>query len=367
MIQCIKLKIENRATKSTLPDIDVVDMREELKSNNFSMFSKLMKDKIDTALANNEQVILFLNKRGHTSYVFCRSCGYVHRCEACDVAMTYHKYNDRLVCHFCGRTSLRKSTCEACGSTFIKEFGAGTEKLEEEARALYPNKNIFRMDADTVSNKNDYNKVYDLMINKKIDILIGTQMLAKGLDFPNVTLVGVIAADISLNLPDFKASEKTYQLLTQVAGRAGRGQKKGSVVIQTYKPEHFAIESCKNNDYYGYYNKEINNRKKFSYPPFINILTINFSSKIRGLAIKKAQEIIRAVSKFNRENSIKITELSGPTPNVIERVNNYYRFNVIVKAVKKEEILQIANYIKENIYKENGIYINYTINPDSVY
>lgn len=361
------LRLTHRATDAKLPQIDIVDMREELKANNFTMFSRKLKEKMDEALLKKHQVILFLNKRGHTSYVFCRSCGYVHRCEACDVAMTYHKHNDRLVCHFCGRTNQRKNTCESCGSTYIKEFGAGTEKLEEETKALFPNKRIFRMDADTVSNKHDYDRVYNLMVNNEIDILIGTQMLAKGLDFPNVTVVGAIAADISLNLPDFRSSEKTYQLLTQVAGRAGRGDYEGSVVIQTYKPEHFSIQATQNNDYYGFFKEEIVNRKKFLYPPFLNILIINFSSKSRDLAVGYAQKCIARIRQFIREEDIGLRELSAPTPSVIERINNRYRFNVIIKSEHKDYILRVARHIKDGMEKDNRVYVNFSINPDSVY
>ena len=361
------LRLTERATNSNLPQVQIVDMTEELKMENFSMFSRLLKSQVETALENKHQVILFLNKRGHTSYVFCRSCGYVHMCEACDVAMTYHKYNDRLVCHFCGRTSIKRKTCEACGSTYIKEFGAGTEKLEEETKMLFPNARVYRMDADTVSNRADYEKVYAMMLNEDIDILIGTQMLAKGLDFPNVTVVGVMAADLSLNLPDFKSAEKTYQLITQVSGRAGRGEYEGHVVIQTYKPNHYAIQTSSLNQYYNFFKMEIQKRKKFAYPPFQNILIINLSSRKRNLIIDYANKAIKAIMRYVREKDIKLSELAGPTPSVIERINNYYRYNIIIKADKLEKILELGKFFNEKIVKDKEIYINYSINPDSVY
>lgn len=372
MYQVYKKKIElirltKRATDASLPQVDIVDMTEELKKENFSMFSNLLKEKIDHALEKKHQTILFLNKRGHTSFVFCRSCGYVYRCEACDVAMTYHKYNDRLVCHFCGRTARKKRTCENCGSTYIKEFGAGTEKLEEETKALFPKARIFRMDADTITNKKDYEKVYSMMINKEIDILIGTQMLAKGLDFPNVTVVGVMAADISLNLPDYKAAEKTYQLITQVSGRAGRGRHQGHVIVQTYKPDHYAIQTSCKNEYYNFFKIEINNRKRFSYPPYLNILIINMSSKKRNLVIQYGSKLIHKIMIFVREQNIKLKELTGPTPSIVERVNNYYRFNIIIKALNLEDLLIIGRYVNDEIEKNREIFMNYSINPDSVY
>lgn len=192
-------------------------------------------------------------------------------------------------------------------------------------------------------------------------------MLAKGLDFPNVTVVGAIAADISLNLPDFRSSEKTYQLLTQVAGRAGRGDYEGSVVIQTYKPEHFSIQATQNNDYYGFFKEEIVNRKKFLYPPFLNILIINFSSKSRDLAVGYAQKCIARIRQFIREEDIGLRELSAPTPSVIERINNRYRFNVIIKSEHKDYILRVARHIKDGMEKDNRVYVNFSINPDSVY
>lgn len=361
------IRLNNRATNSKLPAVDIVDMTEELKMQNFSMFSNLLKENIENSLKNKHQVILFLNKRGHTSFVFCRSCGYVYKCEACDVAMTYHKYNDRLVCHFCGRTTKKKKTCVNCGSTYIKEFGAGTEKLEEETKLLFPEARVFRMDADTISNKRDYEKVYNKMLNNEIDILIGTQMLAKGLDFPNVTVVGVMAADISLNLPDYKASEKTYQLITQVSGRAGRGDYDGHVVVQTYKPNHYAIQTSCNNQYYNFFKLEIQNRKKFNYPPFQNILIVNMSSKDKNIVISHANMTIQKIMRYVRENSIRLSELTGPTPSIIERINNYYRYNVIIKAQDKNDLLKIGRFVNTDIEKNNKIYINYSINPDSVY
>lgn len=365
--ECELIRLDKRATKGKLPEVQMVDMRQELKNNNFSMFSASLKSSIDDALSSKEQIILFLNKRGHTSYVFCRSCGYVHRCEACDVSMTYHKYKDLLICHYCGRTHIRKKTCENCGSTFIKEFGAGTEKLEEEAKKLFPHANIFRMDADTISNKKDYENVHKMMNDKEIDILIGTQMLAKGLDFPGVTVVGVIAADLSLNLPDYRASERTFQLLTQVSGRAGRGDKEGKVFFQTYKPENFAIKTSSNHDYYSFFKEEIKNRSKHFYPPFLNILTINIASKDRNKAIKKAHDINKQIMMSSRKLSIKLEELSGPTASVIERINNYYRFNIFIKIKDKDKLLEFARDVKDKVENDRGVYIQYNINPDSIY
>ncbi len=361
------LQLKKRANGTSLPKSYIVDMRDELKKKNYSMFSQILEEKIEDALAKKETVILFLNKRGHTSFVFCRSCGYIYRCEACDVSMTYHKTNNRLVCHYCGRTAVKTRTCSNCGSPYIKEFGAGTQMLEEETKKMFPQARVLRMDADTTSSKKAYDAIYNKMKNQEVDILIGTQMLAKGFDFPNVTLVGIMAADISLNLPDFRASEKTYQLISQVSGRAGRGNKEGSVVIQTYKPENFAIARASENDYYGFFQEEILNRRKFSYPPFNNILLINTSHKDRRKAINESRQMMILINRYIKYRNYKIEEITGPTPSVIERINNYYRFNIIIKSKDKKDLLDLANFVKQEYRRGSDLYINYTINPESIY
>lgn len=353
------LKLEKRVNNLLLPKIEVVDMREELKKNNLTMFSNSLQDKIKEALNNKEQIILFLNKRGHTSFVFCRSCGYVHKCDACDVAMTYHKNKDRLICHYCGRTALKLRRCPRCGSKWIKEYGAGTEMLEEQTLELFPNARVFRMDADTTTTRKDYYEVYNKMNNNEIDILIGTQMLAKGLDFSNVSLVGIISADVGLNIPDYRASEKTFSLLTQVSGRSGRSKKQGNVVIQTYNPSHYAIKNVSNNNYYEFYSKELLERKKFNYPPIVKILNINISSKDRNYAINFSKNIMLNINNFLRENSTKLIELTGPTPSIIEKINNYYKFDIILKSNNRKDLINIANYIRNN--KDNKVYINYKL------
>lgn len=357
------LKLNQRVNTSKLPDISVVDMREELKLSNLSMFSNLLKENIDKALSNDEQIILFLNKRGHTSFVFCRICGYVYKCEACDVAMTYHKSKGRLICHYCGRTGAKTKTCINCGSKWIKEYGAGTEMLEEAAKYEFPNAKIYRMDADTIKSKYDYEKIYRMMQNKEIDILIGTQMLAKGLDFPNVSVVGIVSADISLNIPDFRSSEKTYGLITQVSGRAGRGNTDGNVIIQTYNPDHYAIKTAAENNYLEFFNKEMDERNKFNYPPFVVILKINIASKDRRYGISKGQEIMIKINSILREYKYELIEMTGPTPSIIERINNWYRFDIILKHKDKNVLINIANKLRE-LKKDNNIHINYKLEEE---
>lgn len=321
------IKLNNRVNNH-MPSIDIVDMREELKESNFSMISKKLYREIENNLKNSEQTILFLNKVGHDSFTFCRSCGHVIKCEACDVAMTYHKNVDKLVCHYCGRTKNQVRICPVCHSKKIKEFGAGTEKLEEEVRNFFPNANILRMDSMTATNKNLYEIMYRDMKNNKIDILLGTQMIAKGLDFKNVSLVGIISADLSLNVGDFKANETTFQLLTQVSGRAGRDKIKGRVVIQTYRPDNFVIQAAKNNDYEAFYENELKLRRAFNYPPYKNILTIRVVNESRLRTVDISKKLYKDISKLLNNTSI---ELIGPNPCKIARINNKFRYNILIK------------------------------------
>ena len=319
---------------NTMPDINLVDMREELKNSNYSMLSYKLQEEIRKNLSNKEQTILFLNKIGHDSFTFCRACGYVVKCEACDVAMTYHKNVDKLVCHYCGRTKNQVRVCPNCHSKKIKEFGAGTEKLEEEARQFFPDANIFRMDSMVATNKAKYDHMYRSMKEGKIDILLGTQMIAKGLDFENVTLVGIISADLSLNVGDFSAQETSFQLLTQVAGRAGRANKPGRAIIQTYKPENFVIQAVKENDYESFFANELKIREAFSYPPFKNIITIKIINENRVKTIDISREFTTELKNLMKSNLN--VEIIGPNPCKISRINNKYRYNILVKVSDKD-------------------------------
>ncbi|MSS76932.1 primosomal protein N' [Anaerococcus sp. AGMB00486] len=344
------LELKERINK-TFPKIEIVDMRKELKNSNYSMISANLYGKIIDRLKKKEQIILFLNKVGHNSFTFCRSCGHVIKCEACDVAMTYHKHVSKLVCHYCGRTKNQPKICPSCGSKKIKEYGAGTEKLEEEVRDMFKGAKILRMDSITVKNRDSYLKMYKLMKENKVDILIGTQMIAKGLDFDNVTLVGVINADINLNVDDYTAFESSFQILTQVSGRAGRSNKNGEVVIQTYKPDNFVINTVSNNDYKTFYENEIAIRKAFSYPPFINLLTI----KILNASRLKCIDISNRIKKYlDLEFSQNIyVEIIGPNPCKISRINNKYRYNIIIKCNDNN-----LNYLFDFLVRLRNHFIN---------
>ncbi|MDY5841686.1 MAG: primosomal protein N' [Peptoniphilaceae bacterium] len=359
-----RLDLPERVGNKAMPQIQVVDMREELKKNNRSMFSLPLQEAISDALRKKQQVILLLNKRGHTSFVFCRRCGYVYRCDACDVAMTYHKGKDRLVCHYCGREKARRKTCPQCGSNAILEFGAGTEMLEEETRKLFPKARIVRADADTMRTKGSYQKVYQRMLDGSIDILLGTQMIAKGFDFPNVTVVGIVSADITLNLPDFRAQEKAFQLVTQTAGRAGRGDVPGKVFVQTYKPEVSAIVEAAHQDVDGFYRKEIRFREENGYPPFVSELIIRITSRIRKNALEKGQQIRKAL---DGEQRYRLMRIDGPSPCVMERIDGRYRFAILVRSKSRQELESLGRYVIRNFPGNEKIHVVVTIDPVSIF
>jgi len=257
-----------------------VDMRAEFERGNHSVFSAQLTRALEECLSRGEQAMLFINRRGHSTFVSCRKCGYVVKCDQCDVSMTYHQSENLLKCHYCGNTLPPPKSCPQCGSSYIKYFGAGTQKVAEEARRLFPEARIVRMDIDTTREKNAHEKILNRFRSGEANVLIGTQMIAKGLDFPNVTLVGVIAADMTLNLPDYRSTERTFQLITQVAGRAGRAEKEGRVIVQTYDPDHYGIQLAAAQDYRAFYHRESAFRRSALYPPFTEIVRIVYSGKL---------------------------------------------------------------------------------------
>ncbi len=360
------ITINERADGAAMPKVEIVDMREELMNNNRSIFSKSLYDGITESLRKNEQVILFLNRRGFSTFVSCRKCGYVFKCKKCDISLTYHNTSEYLTCHYCGEKERISKVCPSCGSSYVKYFGVGTEKIEQEINKIFPSAKTLRMDFDTTRKKNSYEYIYNTFKNKQADILIGTQMVAKGLDFKNVTLVGVIAADLSLNLPDFRAFERTFQLLTQVSGRAGRGTKEGNVVIQTYSADNLTIQYAANNDYDSFYKNEIMMREAMDYPPFTSILVITMSSEDENLLIKSIQSIGENL-KYKIKNNDKIT-LLGPCPCGISKIKNFYRWQIIIKGNIEEIIAgEIKNFVYEsvkNVY--NSIRVSIDINPSSM-
>lgn len=356
------INMDNRAYGKSLPKVSIVDMREELRSGSRSIFSRKLKEEIEYNLKNKEQIILFINRRGFSSFVSCRSCGYVFKCDKCDVSMTYHISDNSMTCHYCGKKQMVPKVCPKCGSKYVKYFGLGTEKVEEEIKKLYNNVKTIRMDYDTTREKNSYENIYNSFKAGKADVLIGTQMIAKGFDFRNVTLVGIIAADLSLNLPDYRSSERTYQLITQVSGRSGRGDKEGRVIVQTYTPEHYSIETAASEDYDKFYQEEIKLRSSMNYPPFSDILLINFSSK-------DEKEVIDNINKlYQLLNSKKYDlEILGPSPSGISKIKDNYRWRIILKGqIHNETAQEIKNLIYDNFKQlSKSFKISLDINPNS--
>lgn len=335
------LTLPARIDNVPLPPVEVVDMRDEFsQKRNRSIFSQSLHEAIEDRLARGEQTILFLNRRGFATFVLCRECGYVARCKNCDVSMTYHSNARALVCHHCNYRQPAPSLCPICNSIYIRHFGTGTQRIEEEARKAFPEATIDRMDADTTSRKGAHKRILDAFKNGEIDILIGTQMIAKGLDFPNVTLVGVISADIALNLPDFRAGERTFNLLTQVAGRAGRGEAEGEVVIQTYNPEHYSVLAAQDHDYRSFYREEIVKREEYSYPPFTHAATILLRGKSES-ATRQAAETLGSILYSYKEAGFPDVTIMGPVPAPLARLKQYYRWHILLKAVDPAHIREV--------------------------
>ena len=367
------LTLDKRINNKRLPLVKIVDMREELNSGNKSIFSRQMYDSIEENLKKGKQTILFLNRRGYSSFVSCRQCGYVVKCSECSISMTYHRKDNKLKCHYCGLAINPPNVCPVCRSKYIKYFGIGTEKVEEFTRKIFPQAIVRRMDLDTTSRKGSYESILTNMRDEKIDILIGTQMVAKGLDFKNVTLVGIIAADISLNLPDFRASERTFQLITQVAGRAGRGDFEGKVIVQTYNPEHFSISCAEKHDYIAFYNKEIAIRREFHYPPFTNIISIVMYGENNNYVNKKIKEIYNILVESMRDKGLEdlIKDIIGPFPAPLEKIKNNYRYQLLIKCPDEfiEEIKSIIEWVcilNRNNLDLKGVKFNIDVNPSSI-
>ncbi|WP_085875943.1 primosomal protein N' [Peptoniphilus vaginalis] len=302
-------QLKNRAKKGAfLPDTEIVDMRDELIMGNVSIFSRDLKKAIEEKLKNKEQVILFLNRRGFSNFISCRSCGEVIKCDDCDISMTYHKSKNRLICHYCGKTKPLPKLCPSCGSKFIKQFGVGTQRVEEEVKKYFPEARVLRMDRDTTGKKDSFNEFYEKIKNKEADVIIGTQMVSKGFDFEDVTLVGIVAADLSLYISDYKARERTFQLITQVSGRAGRASKKGQVIIQTYSPDSEIINYSAKGDYEDFYEYEIEERKTFLYPPYTKLIELEFSSYDENLTQVWAEKFLQQMSIDLKGMSIMVTK-----------------------------------------------------------
>ena len=366
------IEIKQRANKNPLPKIEVVDMKEELNKGNKSIFSFKLQDEIKQAIKNNNQVILFLNRRGYASFVSCRSCGYVFQCENCDISLTYHKGKNIGRCHYCGYEREIPKECPECSSIYVKPFGVGTQKIEEELKVIFPELKVLRMDKDTTSKKGSLEEILNKFKNKEADILIGTQMLSKGLDFDNVTLVGILSADMILNFPDFKSFETTFQLITQVSGRAGRSDKEGKVVLQTYDTDHYSIRRAINYDFEGFYEDEIKIRKAFGYAPFNNMISVVVSGENENLVKKNIQNMYDSIIYLLKGRGITDFEfILGPNPCSISKINQNYRWQILFKDdnIEINLLKGIIKYIcitKRDVVFSKEINISIDINPNSV-
>lgn len=357
------LEMNNRVNGKSMPKMEIVDMRQELKSGNMSLFSRKLSSAIEETLNEKKQIILFLNRRGFSTFISCRSCGYVFKCPECDVSMTYHK-NGYLVCHYCGRAQKAEKVCPECGSKYVKFFGAGTERVEQEVKKYFPKAKVLRMDVDTTRYKNSHESIYNSFKNHEADILIGTQMVSKGLDFKDVTLVGILAADMSLNIPDYRAAERTYQIITQVAGRAGRGEDDGKVIVQSYTPNHYSLNYAKDENYEGLFKEEINLRRLMGNPPFGKILLIGGSSKNE----EKLKKFMNNLQVNLKKLIVGDLKMLGPVPCIISKLKDNYRWQIIIKGEFddkfSENIKDILYQLNKSVYNEVRVSID--INPNNM-
>jgi primosomal protein N' (replication factor Y) len=336
------LQLPERVTPydgSALPQVEVVDLREELKAGNQSLFSRSLFQAIGQAIANREQVILFLNRRGAASFIQCRNCGFVMRCRRCDVPLSYHLTEDKLVCHQCNYNIRVPEKCPQCGGQRIKFLGIGTQRLEQEVSYTFPQASLLRWDSDVTKGKHSHDEILSKFRAHQADILIGTQMVAKGLDLPLVTLVGVVSADTALNLPDFRSGERTFQLLSQVAGRAGRGVRGGKVIIQTYVPEHYAIQAAAEHDYSSFYEQEIDYRRQLHNPPFSQLACLTYSHTNDALCQQEAERMKRVLSQEITSQGIAGIELIGPAPAFIHRLRGRFRWQLILRGTELSAFL----------------------------
>lgn len=356
--------LKERLTGGQLPRVYVEDLRQELKEGNRSIFSRRLQEKLEDRLKKGEQSMLFLNRRGYAGFVSCRSCGYVCKCPHCEVSLSEHR-NGKLVCHYCGYEQPAAKLCPSCGSRYISGFKAGTEAVEEQLLRRYPNARVLRMDADTTRTKDSYEKILSAFSNREADILVGTQMIVKGHDFPDVTLVGILAADLSLSVNDYRAGERTFQLLTQAAGRAGRGEKAGEVVIQTYQPEHYCIRYAARQDYEGFYKEEMMYRTLLSYPPASHILAVQILAGKEEEAKAGAQEAAQIARRVLQEGNCGAqaegamslrqtmqagraleTAVIGPAPAQIGKINDIYRYGVYIKNKDYRKLVVVKDAIE---------------------
>ena len=354
------LCLPNRVNGKSLPTVEIIDMNQEMKTSK-GHFSTQLINSIDETLKRCEQVILLLNRRGYSNFITCKSCGYTFKCPNCDITLTYHKSSNTLRCHYCGYGEKVYDKCPSCGENSLNRLGVGTQKVEEELNNIFPSARVLRMDYDTTSRKGMHEEMINSFKNHEYDILLGTQMVAKGLDFSLVTLVGVVNADTSLNIPDFRSSENTFSLLSQVAGRSGRSEKSGQVIIQTFNPDHYAINLVKNHDYLGFYQKEMFIRRQLKYPPYFYICNIRISGKDSSYIFDEALKIKRFLDK-----SLDKIIILGPSGSSLFRINNIFRYNIILKYKNDNSLYPVLNKIMNHYNSNNKIKLDIDFNPSQM-
>lgn len=351
------LVLKERVNGKSLPNVEIIDMNKEAKNGTSHITNRLLGE-LSSCIDRGEQAILFLNRRGFSTFVTCKNCSETIKCPNCDITLTYHKSNRMLRCHYCGYATPLPKVCPHCKEEALSDLGVGTEKIEEELHRLLPNARVLRMDVDTTSRKGAHKKMIDAFRNHEYDILLGTQIVAKGLDFSDVTLVGVINADTSLNIPDFRSSENTYSLLSQVAGRSGRSQKTGKVYIQTFNPDHYAISFVKEHDYLGFYREEMKIRRRLGYPPFYFLCYLKISGKEADYLFQEALKIKRSL-----ERNLEHTTILGPTTLAVFKVNNIYRYGIILKYKREEALYDILIKVQNHYKSNHKLRVDIDFNP----
>lgn len=351
------LVLKERVNGKSLPNVEIIDMNKEAKNGTSHITNRLLGE-LSSCIDRGEQAILFLNRRGFSTFVTCKNCSETIKCPNCDITLTYHKSNRMLRCHYCGYATPLPKVCPNCNEEALSDLGVGTEKIEEELHGLLPNARVLRMDVDTTSRKGAHKKMIDAFRNHEYDILLGTQIVAKGLDFSDVTLVGVINADTSLNIPDFRSSENTYSLLSQVAGRSGRSQKTGKVYIQTFNPDHYAISFVKEHDYLGFYREEMKIRRRLGYPPFYFLCYLKISGKEADYLFQEALKIKRSL-----ERNLGHTTILGPTTLAVFKVNNIYRYGIILKYKREEALYDILIKVQNHYKSNHKLRVDIDFNP----
>ncbi len=365
------LSMQKRTNNSPLPAVSVIDLKQELKEGNFSPFSRALQEELKKNIDRGEQTILFLNRRGYSTFVSCRMCGYVAKCPHCDISLTYHKSLDKLVCHYCDYSIPNHMVCPECGSKYIKRFGTGTQKIEAEVKQLFPQATTIRMDVDTTRKKFAHEKILNQFRDEKIDVLIGTQMVSKGLDFPKVTLAAVLAADSAMYIDDYRSYERAFSQIAQVCGRAGRDRLSGRAIVQTYHPDNYVIQAAKEHDYIRFYENEIIFRKEMLYPPFCDIINIVSQSREDGLAkesIHMAYRILREeiLSDHKKEEILKVL---APAPAPLRKIKDKFRYRILLKCKNSFHLKKVFNHVFErhyDLYKGKKVSLTIDVNPTNM-